>query len=292
MTKLKLTKNDEKDLPATAFKPQQTNRNGNVQVEGNTASLLQGRLKVMGRSTSLAGTSSGLPKRKLLSLNRSIGNRLDSTNKNRHDGITLYDLAVPDFLFKPATTLSQSPPKIKPRKRKRVISTFGGSSKAKKTSKYSRIISTALMRHEIGKFTKETLLHEMNVEPWSVLEWPGINSSTGSKDSLQTKNKDNICKVTKPVSLSDCLLLDRNGFLQNAYKEGWQYTFGPDRPTPVLIWNPIKDYYLGACSSMGIRASRGNSDDFMDTSCNNNANMYKREAFKESVAADSVAGHS
>ena len=270
MKRLKLAKMNEKDPPAAAMDPQQIKRSNNVKVAGNTTTLLQGRSNVMDCSRSLAGTSSGLPKRKLLSLNRSVGNTLDSKNKDRHHGIKLYDLSVPDFLFKPATTLTQSPPRIKPRKRKRVISTFGGSSKAKKTSKQIRTISTSLMKHEIGKFTKETLLHEMKMEPWSVLEWRGINSSTESKDS------HNICKGTNPVGLSDdCPLLDRNGFLQNAYKEGWQYTFGPDRPTPVLIWNPIKDNYLGACSSMGTRASRGNSDDFID-SCWNNANMYTR----------------
>ena len=243
-------------------------------------------LSVADCSTSRVGNSSDLPKRKLLSLNRSVGCKLDGDNKSRHHGIKMHDLSVPEFLFKPATTLPQSPPRLKSRKRKRAISAFGGSSKAKKASKYIRTVSTTHMRHEIGKFTKETLLHEMNMEPWSVLEWPGINSLDGSKNGHTTKTNNGICKCTEPPSSSDCPLLDQNGFLQNAYREGWQYIFGPDRPTPVLVWKPMKDFCLGVDSNMRTQTSRDNSDNFVGT-YTSNANMYKREALKSNSTVTS-----
>jgi len=241
-------------------------------------------LSVADCSTSRVGNSSDLPKRKLLSLNRSVGCKLDGDN--RHHGIKMHDLSVPEFLFKPASTLPQSPPRLKSRKRKRAISAFGGSSKAKKASKYIRTVSTTHMRHEIGKFTKETLLHEMNMEPWSVLEWPGINSLDGSKNGHTTKTNNDICKCTEPPSSSDCPLLDQNGFLQNAYREGWQYIFGPDRPTPVIVWKPMKDFCLGVDRIMRTQTSMDNSDNFVGT-YTSNANMYKREALKSNSTVTS-----
>ncbi len=161
------------------------------------------------------------------------------------------NFAVPKFLF---ATMPLSAPSLKKQKRFRnsnyprnnMYSNNNRDESIKHQKLHSK--STYMIRRKVGKFTKETLLYEMNAEPWTALRWPNIKSLLSNKTMLNTAGLHQRSVAAEPSSLSTRRLtphlkrscLDDKGFLINNYTDGWESIFGSNRPTPVLVWSKLE----------------------------------------------------
>ena len=192
------------------------------------------------------GMKTAIPKRKILStvINGTLNTSNEGTDNVNEQSlipssggmINKSSLSIPHFLFPMSSSTYLKNNVSKKRRRVVMRNNYDNISDNNNNNRRKKQVTlTNTIKESLGKFTKETILHEMNLEPWSILQWSSIKSSLSNKEILDTEKSR--LDTTTLVKKKSCL--DENGFLVNKYTDGWQSIFGRNRPTPVLIWSGI-----------------------------------------------------
>ena len=192
------------------------------------------------------GMKTAIPKRKILStvINGTLNTSNEGTNNVNEQSLipssggmlNKSSLSIPHFLFPMSSSTYLKNNVSKKRRRVVMRNNYDNISDNNNNNRRKKQVTlTNKIKESLGKFTKETILHEMNLEPWSILQWSSIKSSLSNKEILDTEKSR--LDTTTLVKKKSCL--DENGFLVNKYTDGWQSIFGRNRPTPVLIWSGI-----------------------------------------------------
>ena len=192
------------------------------------------------------GMKTAIPKRKILStvINGTLNTSNEGTNNVNEQSLipssggmlNKSSLSIPHFLFPMSSSTYLKNNVSKKRRRVVMRNNYDNISDNNNNNRRKKQVTlTNTIKESLGKFTKETILHEMNLEPWSILQWSSIKSSLSNKEILDTEKSR--LDTTTLVKKKSCL--DENGFLVNKYTDGWQSIFGRNRPTPVLIWSGI-----------------------------------------------------
>ena len=142
-----------------------------------------------------------IPKRKILStvINGTLNTSNEGTNNVNEQSLipssggmlNKSSLSIPHFLFpmSSSTYLKNNVSK----KRRRVVMRNNYDNISDNNNNNNRrkkqVTLTNKIKESLGKFTKETILHEMNLEPWSILQWSSIKSSLSNKEILDTEKE-------------------------------------------------------------------------------------------------------
>eukprot|EP00943_MAST-04B_sp_MAST-4B-sp1_P006427 g6427.t1 len=238
-----------------------------------------------------------LPKRKVLSavMDHSATNTKNVVVEKQNDiystdkSINMFhksNFAVPNFLF---STMPLSAPSFKKQKRFRnstLRNHMYSSNNPDEHTKHQKIHSksTSMIRAKVGKFTKETMLYEMNAEPWTALRWPNIKSLLSNKTMNNTEGMHLRSDAPEPSSSTTRLTpqlkrscLDDKGFLINKYVDGWKSIFGSNRPTPVLVWSKLQRQLNNDNRNKNIDLNQIIYDNHVDK----NKNKYKKNTILE-----------